>query len=933
MKRSAFFISLFFCAITLFSQTQIPMDTAVRYGQLENGLTYYLRYNNLPEQRVDFFIAQKVGSMLEEENQRGLAHILEHVAFSGTKNFPGTLLRDYLETNGIKFGENLNAYTSLDETVYFITNVPSTRQGLVDSTLLILHDWSSFLTLAGDKIEQERAVVREEWRTRDNAWMRMYEKLLPEVYGNDRYGHRLPIGLISVIDNFTHDELRDYYHKWYRPDLQGIIIVGDFDVDAMEEKIKTMFADIPVPVNPAERVYFSVSDNREPIIAIAADVESTATQLVIFNKREAFIPENEKNTYEYLAFKYIQDIMTGMLNTRLSDITHNQADAPFSNARVSDGGFFLSKTKDAFDASAQPKEGKVEESLRLLVQEVERMRRYGFTQTEYDRARANFVRGQENAYNERDKEKNDNYTWTYVRNFLDKNPAPGIEFAYPFYKDIAEKIPVEAINDYAKHIVADTNVVIMLMMPQKEELKVPTKEEILAVYHQAKAEEVSPYVDKVIDTELIKKLPKAGKVKSKKDYAFNATEWTLSNGMKVIFKQTDFKQDEILMKAVSWGGTSLLDEKDMPAIHLLSDIINESGVGNFRKMDLLKALAGKKVGVNPAVELYMETLNGNCSPADFETMLQWIYLYMTKLNDDPEAFNAYIARKRNELQNAELNPFTTLIDSLNSTIYNNHPREKRMTSAMLNEVDYGLAQRMYRERYANGDQFTFTFVGNINPNDKNVQKLVEKYLGALPKTKEKETFRDVKNYPAKGEISNVFDRQMETPKTTAFAYYSGALAYTLKNKLLMDILYQSLSIVYTEKVREDEGGTYGVRVYGWLDKLPYPMFRLQIWFDTNPEMAQKLMGIIYGEIDSVAENSVREADFLKVKEFMQKKIKEIKAENGYWLGALNELWITGMDIASDYETTLNDITMEDMRNFAAEIFKQKNRIEVIMMPK
>jgi len=928
--RKLFLLNLLLCAVVYVQAQPLPQDEKLRTGTLSNGLTYYIRYNKLPEQRADFYIAQKVGSILEEENQRGLAHFLEHMAFNGTKNFPNNSLRDYLEKNGVKFGENLNAYTWYDETVYNIKNVP-TRQGLMDSCLLILHDWSSFITLDNAEIDKERGVIHEEWRTRNNAWTRMYEKLLPEVYGNDRYGHRFTIGLMEVVDNFKYQELRDYYHKWYRPDLQGIVVVGDFDVDAMEEKIKTIFADIPTPKNPAERVYYPVSDNREPVIAIATDAEATSSHIWIFNKREAF-PEEMKNNYQYFVLKrYIKDLAMSMINTRLGDIAQQKADVPYSSASTYDEMFFWSKTKDAYTAYAQAKEGQIEQTLRLLVQELERMKRYGFTQTEFDRARANFLKGQEVAYNERDKEKNDKYINEYVRLFLDKEPVPGIEFQYRFFNDIAEKLPVDVVNNYAKQIVGDTNVVIMLMMPQKEDLRVPTKEELLTVYNQAKTDSVSPYVDKVIDTKLIKKLPKAGKVKSKKDYALGSVEWTLSNGHRVIFKQTDFKQDQILMKAVSKGGNSLLDEKDMPTIYLLSDIINESGVGDFRKMDLLKALAGKNVIVNPSVGLYTEELNGHCSPSDFETMLQWIYLYMTNLNFDREAYDAYISRKRNELQNAELSPYSTLNDTITGMIYGNHPRGKRIKLAMIDEVNYDLAHKMYRERYANGDQFTFTFVGNINPD--NVQKLIEKYLGALPKTKEKETFRDVKLYPAKGEKSNIFDRQMETSKTSVFIYYSGNCDYTLKNKILMDMLRLSFNIVYTEKVREDEGGTYGVYVSGELNKHPYPNFDLQILFETNPDIVQKLMQIIYNEIDSTIANSVREADFLKVKEFMQKKIKENKAENGYWLAALEELGMTATDLASDYESTLNAITMEDVKNFAAEIFNQKNRVEVIMNPK
>ena len=917
--KKLFLLSLLLCAVYVQAQP-LPQDEKLRTGTLSNGLTYYIRHNKLPEQRADFYIAQKVGSVLEEENQRGLAHFLEHMAFNGTKHFPGNSLRDYLEKNGIKRGENLNAYTFVDETVYNIKNVP-TRQGLMDSCLLILYDWSSFLTLDSVEIDKERGVIHEEWRTHNNASRRMQEKLLPEIYGDDRYGHRFTIGLMSVVDNFKHQELRDYYHKWYRPDLQGIIVVGDFDVDAMEEKIRTIFADIPAPENPAERIYFPVSDNREPIVAIVTDAEATTSQLRIFYKREAF-PEENKNTEEYLQNLYLQRITRTMLNSRL--------ELEKASATAENGNFFFSKTKETFSINAKCKE-EIVKSLKKLIRENERMRLYGFTETEYERARANILKSIETLYNERDKQKNNNYINNYVRLFLDKKPAPSIEFQYHFINDIDKKLTLDVINNFAKQLVSDTNVVITLAMPQKDSLIVPTQKQLLKAYNEAKTDSIPPYEDKIVDTKLIEKMPKKGKVKTKKDYAFGATEWTLSNGIKVIFKQTDFKENQILMKAVSKGGKSLFDEKDMPTILLLNDLITIGGVGNFSNLNLKKALTGKNVSIKPSISLRTESLSGSCSSSDFETMLQLVYLAMTKPRFDDTDYTDYMVNKLHKLKNAELNPNTTFTDSINSTLYNNHPHSKRITSAMLNSVDYDLAQKMYRERFMNADQFTFIFVGNINPNK--VQKLIETYLGALPKTKEKETFRDVKLYPAKGEKSNIFDRQMETPKTSAYVYYSGECDYTLKNNILMDILHQSLKIVYTQKVREDEGGTYSMRVSGDVNKFPYSSFYLKISFDTNPEIVEKLIKIIYNEIDSVAENGVREADFLKVKEFMQKNIKERKAENGYWLNALDEFGMTGIDFVTDYESTLNTITPEDVKNFAAEIFNQKNRVEVIMNPK
>jgi zinc protease len=928
IKRTFQLIVFLFSAFAVFSQ-QLPLDEKIRTGQLPNGLTYYIRYNKLPEQRADFYIAQKVGSMQEEENQRGLAHFLEHMAFNGTKNFPGMNLREYLQDNGVKFGENLNAYTSIDETVYMINNIPTNREGLLDSALLILHDWSSFLLLTDEDIDKERGVIREEWRTRNNASSRMYEKILPEVYGDDRYGHRLPIGLIDVINNFKYQELRDYYHRWYRPDLQGIIIVGDIDTDKMEEKIKALFSDIPTPENPAKRIYFPVTDNKEPIVSIATDPEATRTNLMLFNKHAAF-PEGAKNTQDYMVISYIRNMVAMMINERYGEIVQDK-NSPFVSVGASDESFLISKTKDAWTSAANVKEGQEEDALSVLVEETRRVLQYGFTETEYDRARAEFLRMIESAYLERDKQKNDSYVQEYISLFLDKEPSPGIEFEYNFYNELAPIITVDAVNEYLSQIVSfDGNVVIILMMPKKEGLEVPTKEELLAVFNKAKEKEISPYEDKIIDTNLIKKQPKKGKIKSEKQGNFGTEEWILSNGIKVVFKQTDFKEDQILMKAVSLGGTSLLDEKDMPTINLLNDLISLGGVGDFSKTDLSKALAGKKVSVSPAIGLRTEVFSGSSSPSDFDTMMQLVYLYMTSPRIENEAFEAYISRKRSELQNNEMNPFTTFIDSVNVTVYGNNPRVERMKLSMLDNVDYNLAMKMYQERFMNADEFTFIFVGNINTDS--VRTSIEKYIASLPKTKERETFADVKLNPIKGERSNIFDRKMETDKTTVLSFYSGEIPYTLQNNIYMNALYQIMNIIYTEKIREEQGGTYGVQVYGDLAKFSYPQYKLQIMFDTDPDLLSTLLPIVYQEIENIETNGPKEADFNKVKEFMLKKITEMKAENSYWLGVIDEFNLTDLDIYTEYENILNAMQISDIQNFAKEIFEQGNRVEVVMNP-
>ncbi len=923
-KRILLAVSLLFSVAA--TAQNLPIDTAVRIGHLPNGMTYYIRHNELPKNSVDFHIAQRVGSILEEESQRGLAHFLEHMAFNGTKHFPESeSFRSYLESVGVKFGANLNAYTSIDETVYMITNVPTTRTGIIDTCLLILHDWSNCLLLTDDEIDKERGVIHEEWRTRQSPTMRMYEKMLPEVYGADRYAERLPIGLMSVVDNFKYQELRDYYRKWYRPDLQGIVIVGDVDVDDIENRIKNIFADIPAPVNPARREYFPVSDNKEPIFSVATDPEATMNYLLMFSKHEAF-PPSMKNTPDYLVLSYIQTMAIQMFNARLDEIAQKKS-SPFVFAASDDCDFLVSKTKQAWEIQAGCKEGQADSALAVITREMQRVLRHGFTETEYARTKADLLKSLENAYNEREKERNDHYTQQYIDHFLDSEPIPGIAFEYNFFKTIADLIGVTEINGYMNKMIGDENVVVMLMA--NAESKIPSKEELKKVYEQAKNETVAPYVDSAPNVDLIEKSPKKGKQKSVSHGQFDSQEMVLKNGMRVILKQTDFKQDEVLLSAFSTGGTSLLDDRQMPTILLLNSLIDLGGLGNFSSLDLQKALAGKNVSLSPNISLHAESFSGNCSPSDFESLLQLLYLYFTQPRADNDVFDAYISSVETMLAKAEQNPDFALKDSIYRTVYGSHPRARLLKKEDVPAVDYALALKMYRERFMNNDAFTFVFVGNL-PDSAAV--LIEKYIGALPKVKHAENFADTAFEPRKGEWQRTFEHDMEIRKTTVYSVLSGSCEYTLANSLKMSILNHLLDILYTKTIREEEGGTYGVRVRGSITKWPTAAFELRIFFDTDPEKSERMKEIMYTELERVAREGFSDEDFAKTKEYMQKHFNEQQTENAYWLSALKEYYLLNTDKVTDFMSTLNAITKEDVRLFLADILSQGNKAEVVMNP-
>lgn len=911
----------------------IPVDKDVRIGHLDNGLTYYIRHNALPEHRVEFHIAQKVGSILEEPQQRGLAHFLEHMAFNGTKNFPGDEkglgIVQWCETKGIKFGVNLNAYTSVDQTVYRISNVPTDDQSVVDSCLLILHDWSNAVLLSDKEIDKERGVIHEEWRSRNSGIMRLYTEAQAVMYPGDKYADCMPIGSIDVIDNFPYQAIRDYYAKWYRPDLQGIIIVGDIDVDQMEAKIKSVFADVKKPVNPAERVYYPVADNQEPLVYIGKDKEIDDPTIEIYFKQDP-TPDSIKGNMAYLLQQYMLSMTTSMLNSRLNELRQS-ANPPFIYAGCYYGNYFLAQTKDAFTLSISSKAEGINEALKAGLTELERVRRYGFTESEYERARANYLQRLESAYNEREKTKNDSYVNEYINHFLMAEPIPGIEFEYTTMNQIAPNIPVMAINQAIQQggLLPDNNQVVFIAAPEKEGIVCPTKEEVVAQLKGMKDLKVEAYVDKVSNEPLMKEAPKGGKIVSENTNAiYGTTELTLSNGVKVYIKKTDFKADEIQMKGVSLGGTSLFPDNDKLEMSYLNSVIQAGGLGNFSKVDLTKMLAGKKVSVNAAVGANTEGITGSCSPKDFETMMQLTYLSFTAPRKDMDAFASLKSRIKAQLESAESNPLSSINDTIQKMMYGYHPRYFSMKPEMVDQINYDRIIEMYKDRFADASDFRFFLVGNVDI--EKVKPLIEQYLGALPSTGRKETFRDNHMDIAKGMLENTYAKEQQTPMATVFMLYSGKCKYDLKDNLLMSFLTQALDMVYTEEVREKEGGTYGVSSYGQLSKHPNEKFMLQIVYQTDPAKKDHLNGVIDAQMKKMASEGPTEEHLQKIKEYMLKKYKDNQKENGYWLNNLDEYFYTGVDYTQGYEKAVNSITVKDVQKFAADLVNQGNKITVVM---
>ena len=914
---------------TMLAQQGLPFDANVRRGKLENGLTYYIRHNEKPAQRANFYIAQKVGSILEEDDQQGLAHFLEHMAFNGTANFPGKSLLNYMERNGVKFGENVNAWTSIEQTVYMLTNVPTNNPGLIDSCILILHDWSSFISLEGEEIDKERGVILEEKRQRNDAQQRMYEKMLPEIYPNSPYGHRMPIGTEEVITGFDHDALRAYYHKWYRPDLQGIIIIGDVDLNEVESRIKSIFEDIPTPIDPAERTRFEVADNTEPIVSICTDREETNYSVSVYYKHDV-IPNEAKSDHRYWLRGYVNDLISNMYNNRMEELTQ-KANPPFIFGYGYYGTFFISDTKDAWAsmAYAKDKDG-IGEAINAIVAENKRMRLYGFTESEVDRAKADLMKRIENQYDERDKQETGRLFYPILSHFLTNEPLMGIESEYMLLSQLLPKMTAEAINANARELIRDDNIVITLTAPEKEGETLPTKEELVAMFKAANAIDVTPYEETVSNEPLIAVLPVKGSIASKKhDNTFDATILTLKNGVKVIYKPTSFKEDELVMSAYSFGGYSAMDQSDPYTLQNINALAVLGGVGNFSAIDLPKMLAGKKVSVSPYISNFTEGISGSCSARDLETMLQLTYLYFNALRSDEEAFQSYITRSKAMVANAESDPSTAFSDNLYKVLYDNHPLFLRMKAEDYDKVDYNKALKLFADRFKDGNNFVFTFVGNIDPEA--FEPLIEQYIGSLKTKKNDETWTNKIPTITRKNVKNHYNKAMENPKVTCYMSFNGNMKFDRKNQLTMKALNDVMNIVYTEKIREEEGGTYGVGVNGSLSLMPKETFTFRIVFETNKEMYEKLMGIALAELQNVANDGPREQDLKKVKEFLIKKHAEELESNRYWMGCIQTQEQHGYNPMKDYNDIINGITAADVANMAKTVLKGYKK-EVVQIP-
>lgn len=919
-------------AAQLNPQQPIPADKDVRTGKLENGMTYYIRHNEKPKGQADFYILHDVGAIQENDSQQGLAHFLEHMAFNGTKNLPGKMLTEYLEKVGVKFGANLNAGTGWDQTTYMMKDVPTSREGIIDSALLILHDWSHFIALEPEEIDSERGVIMEELRTRDGASWRSTMKMLQALGKDTKYEHRNLIGYLDGLKGFQHKELEDFYNQWYRPDYQAVVVVGDLDVDAVENKIKTLMSDIPAPAaDAAQKETIIVPDNVEPIISIYTDPEMQGSKIQLFVKRPA-LPEQMNNLVYGEMLDVIQAYMTTMENARLQEISM-KPDAPFLGAGMGSGEIGVIPTLNATTFVAMTQDGKLAEGFEAMYTEMEKVRRYGYTQGEFERAQNDLMRRAERSYANRNDRRNGEFVQTYLDNYSKNTPMPDAQTEWQLDSMLIKMLNVDAVNAFAQQVIYPQNQVIVVTAPEKEGVVNPTAEEFLAIREKVANAEIEAYEDNVVKEPLIQEgtvLKGSPVKKTAQDATLGTTEWTLANGVTVVVKPTTYKADEVRMSAVAKGGLSVLSDEEFYMGEMMPAINSMSGVGKFSATELKKQLSGKSASVQPSVENYTSAMNGVCSPKDLETMMQLLYLNFTQPRFSQDDYNTLMKMLRSQLDNVKSNPDYLMEEKFIDVAYGNNPRRQMISTEIIDKFSFEALPAIYKKLYPDANSFTFTIVGNVDLDA--LKPLVEKYIGSIPASKKAMTFVDDKCAPVKGDVTEEFKAPMQQPKVSVHYMFSGKMPYTLKDKAALTFLTQALNSRYLISIREEKGGTYGVQVSGSTQYIPNETYKMDIRFDTNEEMADELREIVMKEIQEIAQNGPKTEDIEKNREFMLKSWGNSLEQNTGWMNYIQAKYGSGLEYLKDYEQVIKSLTNADVQAMAQKILDDNNLVKVVMRP-
>ncbi len=905
----------------------MPVDPKVKIGRLSNGLTYYIRHNSLPEKRVELRLVVNTGSVMEDDDQLGLAHFMEHMNFNGTKHFPKNELVSYLQSIGVEFGADLNAYTGFDETVYILP-VPTDKAGLVDKGLQILKDWAHEASLDSVEIEKERGVVIEEWRLSRGADERMMKQTLPVQYMGSKYASRLPIGTKESLDHFTHAALKRFYKDWYRPDMQAVVVVGDIDVNDMEQKIKDLFGNIPVSSNPRKRESFPVPDHEETLTVVAKDKETAFPSVEILFKKD-LLPQTSIGDYcRYMNTR----LFTGMLNSRLREITL-KPNPPFVGA----GSFYgnsYARSKDAYQLAANTSDTGMARSLKALAEENKRVLLYGFTQSEFELQKKQMQSFYDRIFSEREKEESYKYVDEYVNNFLINEPIPGIEWEYDFVKQYLSSVKLEEVNKLAAQWITKNNMVVTLNAPDKEGVKIPSIDEIKNILSTVDVATIEPYKEKI----LAKDLMDAGKLKpgkitsAKTDEELQTTTLKLSNGATVILKQTNFKNDEILFRAFSKGGHSLVKDADYYSASNAAAIVSQSGVGNFSATDLGNMLKGKSTNVSSSISLYSEGLNGNTIPKETETLLQLVHLYFTSPRKDKDAFESFKTRQKQLYANVAANPQIYFSAEFQKLMTQNHPRGGGLPRPEdFDKINLDRSIQIYKERFANAGDFTFLFVGSFD--EEKIKPLLEKYIGSLPSTAAKETFKDLGIRPPAVKVDKSITKGAE-PQSQVNIVFTGPAVYNEKDAYALRSLGEVMSIKLVEQLREEKGGVYGVSAFGDIRKIPFSYSNFTISFPCAPENADTLSKAAIDELKKIIKDGVNAEDLEKIKEQQKRKLEVDLKQNSFWMSNLYDAHYLGNNpsgILSKQKQT-ETLTSKMIQDAAKKYINLNKYIRVMLQP-
>ena len=931
MKRLFIILAAIVAATVAYAQTPLPNDPAVRTGQLENGLKYYIRHNDQPAQRAEFWIATDAGANQEEDHQDGLAHFFEHMCFNGTKNFPGKSMLTYLQSIGAEFGRNINASTGFEVTQYMLNNIPVVRESIVDSCLLVLHDWSGYVTCDPAEIDNERGVIIEEKRGRDAADWRMYMASRPYVFGDVPYGRRTLIGGYDQLANFEHQSLIEFHQKWYRPDNQAVIVVGDIDVDAVEAKIKTMFSDIPVPATPVEKPVYKLENNVEPIVGLITDPEAQYSYVELIWKREP-MPKELNNTDVAFMINMVKRYVRQIMSERFTDIAADPA-SPFIQAGI----YFypVCNECDATRAQVLFKEGEMNNALKAFMLEVEKMRQFGFNDSEVQRASENILTGYEKAVEAAASRKNGDFVDPLLNNFYQNQSYLEPELALQLAQSLCMQMNAQLLNQLVAQLefVTDENMIVLYNGPSKEGSIIPTEEEIRNVLAEVKTIEVKPNVEEAVNEPFISKKIKGSAVKSTNETVYGATEWTLKNGVKVVVLPTELKKDQVIFNITKKGGKTLIATEDLPSFQddIWSLYLDNTGLSKFAGKNIPKMLAGKSLSVAPFIGGSRHGVSGSSTPKDLETALQITYLYFTEPRFDESEYMIGINQINALMPNMKANPDFLFGIERNKILYDNNPRVVSLTEETLEKANLATLERVYRELFKDAAGAVVTIVGNVDL--ETLKPMVEKYIGGIPSGKKATDVVEENLITfAKGEVNEVVTLPMQAPKSTVVQIYTAYAPVTTKKSVALEAANYVIDMIYTKTIREDEGGTYGVGTAMVANKLPMERLIAQVYFNTNPGAVEKLSGLATKGLKELAENGPSVEHFNMAIENFKKNLPESRINNGYWMNCLQTWNEQGIDYDAEYEEAINTLTAEDVKAALQELLSQGNVINIASYP-